>query len=477
MAKPGQSSAPGWPGSRVRRTGARDGAIANAYTAARLALVKALMRIGWRDLIRHLAHWTVEYAPPNWPRAIAVGNLLFKLGEFDAAHKMLKIGLERTPLDTDALRTMSALLYRHGDKAAAHRSLVTAARINPIAGPSRPDSGKPMILRMRAVDNNRYAIVYDSVTGHHKRLLKGGHFAIKNLVDKSRVNLYVADFVGGHLPSAAQIPKFDLAINTVSCAERNAAALRQIDRFLAQFTGVHVINNPRKVLETTRERNACRLGSLGGVRLPRTELFLNNVPPTVVANRLEARGFYYPLLVRLPGTHTGVSLSKAVDRNALLERLEAMPNDVEFYAIEYLDCRDQNGHYHKTRAFFIDGVFYPVANLTSDVWQIHSGDRYRVMVDCTSSRSAEKRYLQDPEAYLGAEVLKSLHDVNRVIGLDFFGIDFTIDRTGRLIVFEANAAMRHNFDHVGAFPYTQAYLEQISWAFERMVEERITLSR
>ena len=51
-------------------------------------------------------------------------------------------------------------------------------------------------------------------------------------------------------------------INTISCADRNPSALREAETFLARYPGKAVINRPRKVLETRRERNFQRLASL-----------------------------------------------------------------------------------------------------------------------------------------------------------------------------------------------------------------------
>lgn len=89
-------------------------------------------------------------------------------------------------------------------------------------------------------------------------------------------------------------------------------------------------------------------------------------------------------------------------------------------------------------------------------------------------RHEEKRYLRDPQDYLGSAAFRALHDVLGAIDLDFFGIDFTLGRDGSLVVFEANATMRHNFDNAEAFPYTRPYLETISAAFKEMVERRLS---
>ena len=58
-------------------------------------------------------------------------------------------------------------------------------------------------------------------------------------------------------------------------------------------------------------------------------------------------------------------------------------------------------------------------------------------------------------------------------GLEFFGIDFTIDNNGKVFIYELNASMRHSFDHAKNFPYKMPYDKNTSAAFERMVLSRV----
>ena len=94
------------------------------------------------------------------------------------------------------------------------------------------------------------------------------------------------------------------------------------------------------------------------------------------------------------------------------------------------------------------------------------------MSSTPSTQEDENRFLTDPAAYLGPKAIEALYAIYDTIELDFFGIDFTLDSERNVIVFEANAAMRHNFDHAGNFPYTRPHLEKVSEAFASMVERR-----
>lgn len=170
---------------------------------------------------------------------------------------------------------------------------------------------------------------------------------------------------------------------------------------------------------------------------------------------MDTTGLDSPMIVRHRGTQTGKMVEKVDNRLALVEWIAAQPPGTEVYATAFVDCRWQDGYSHKSRVFFIDGELFPVASLASDSWQIHSGDRYRIMSSTPSTQADEQRFLQDPSAYLGSKALDALYAIRDTIDLDFFGIDFTLDSEGNVIVFEANAAMRHSFDHAENFPYTR----------------------
>ena len=94
------------------------------------------------------------------------------------------------------------------------------------------------------------------------------------------------------------------------------------------------------------------------------------------------------------------------------------------------------------------------------------------MADNKWTQERERAYLGDFVGYIGEQNFNRLRRIRDLLGLDFFGIDYTILDDGSLFIFEANAAMRHNFDHVRRFPYTGPHLQRISRAFHRMVEER-----
>ncbi|NEQ42128.1 MAG: hypothetical protein F6K00_00625 [Leptolyngbya sp. SIOISBB] len=451
----------------------------DSSTIAEAQLQLAIACAERRDLAaaRRHANIAAEQAASDWPHLEALGILLFQLSEFLSACVVLIQASQNGPLGPEALKVLAALFHRTGETAKARRCLAAMAQLQAITSPSHLQPDRPKILRFRSVEKSRFGIKTNRETGLRYCRLKGGHFSIKNLLDRDRFNLYVATVFGNNLDKSEALPSFDLFMNGVSCPDLDPVGLDNVEAFLAKFPDVPVINPPHKVRRTTRAENARRLGALPHVILPQTELFRLEGPAPAIADQMEAAGLGYPVIVRHRGTQTGKTMAKIDSRAALVEWLSAQPPGTEAYATAFIDCRWQDGYYHKSRVFFIDGELFPVASLASDTWQIHSGDRYRVMSSTPSTQEDENRFLRDPMAYLGEKAIAALYSIHDTIELDFFGIDFTLDSERNVIVFEANAAMRHNFDHAENFPYTRPHLEKVSAAFTAMVERRATTKK
>lgn len=448
----------------------RDGSPAIAEAQLKLAIAYAEQRD--LDAARRHAKIAAEQAAPDWPHLESLGIVLFQLSKFSSARSVLNQALQNGPLGVESLKALAALSRRAGETETARHCIAAVAQLEAISGPSRPHPDRPNILRLRSVEKSYFGIKTNRETGLRYCWLKGGHFSSKNLLDRDRFNIYVATVFGDNLGRLDALPDVDVLMNGVSCPDLDPVGLDNVEAFLAQFPDMPVINPPHKVRRTTRAENSRRLGALPHVILPQTELFLLDGAAEAIAAQVEAAGLSYPMIVRHRGTQTGKTVEKVDSRSALVGWLAAQPTGTEVYATVFIDCRWQDGYYHKSRVFFIDGELFPVASLASDTWQIHSGDRYRVMSSTPSTQEDEQRFLRDPVAYLGSKAIDALYAIHDTIGLDFFGIDFTLDSEHNVIVFEANAAMRHNFDHAENFPYTRPHLEQVSEAFAAMVERR-----
>lgn len=437
---------------------------------ARLVLAELLLRAGRRkQMYRHIER-AMRYAPPRWGGQGDLGVLLFKAGEMTAAEQVLDHALASGRIGGEALRTRSALYTRSEQPFLARRMIGAAALLDPYKPADDPAENAVPALRLRCVDRSRYTISWNAAGGCSRRF-RSGHFSLQELIDPRAIAVSTLSSYGDSLSTMETLPDCRVILNTIACPDLNPDPLKHAARFLRRFPQVPVINRPEAVLACTREENAVRLGALPGVVTPETRSFENDLAPEEMVNHLATMGFSYPVILRRAGTQTGISMALVEDRDQAC-RYFAEAGPVTLYAIAWSDRPDGEGLYRKTRAFFIDGMFYPVANLVSDHWQIHSGDRYRVMIDHPQAKAREQAWLADPQDYLGTRAWDALHAIRDEVQLDFFGIDFTLTEDGDVFVFEANAAMRHNYDHAHRFPYTRPYLDRIGRAFSQMVVTR-----
>ncbi len=101
-------------------------------------------------------------------------------------------------------------------------------------------------------------------------------------------------------------------------------------------------------------------------------------------------------------------------------------------------------------------------------WKVHfvTAD----MADNERNRAEDARFIEDPHAVLPTAAFSALTRIAALMQLDYAGVDFSIDSSGRLVVFEANAAMSIVPPHSDRrWDYRRAAIERIFTAFDRLV--------
>ncbi|HEV8022259.1 MAG TPA: tetratricopeptide repeat protein [Candidatus Lustribacter sp.] len=241
-------------------------------------------------------------------------------------------------------------------------------------------------------------------------------------------------FVPEGFRNGTVLPEHDVVFNSIGDADRCRKSLERVPAVLAQ-THARVINDPQRVLATARNRTAERLGAIAGAIVPRTERLARSA---IVPAELERRGWTFPLLLRAPGYQAGRYFERVDDPGALAAALATLPGE-ELFAIEFVDTRAADDCVRKYRVLFIDGHIYPVHLAISGAWKVHyfSAD----MTERAEHRAEEERFLRDMRGVLGPQVMTVLEEIERALGLDYGGVDFGVDASGRVVVFEANATM------------------------------------
>jgi tetratricopeptide (TPR) repeat protein len=264
----------------------------------------------------------------------------------------------------------------------------------------------------------------------------GGNVPILPILDDPRF-VRAEIFAEGYAPSIP-LPRDALVVNAIGDADRCVAALDHAERLIADV-GSPVVNLPSRVRATTRLGNAQRFAELPRVRAPRTAVFSRcDLVGPEGAGVLASAGFAFPLLLRVPGFHTGRHFERVETPGMVSDVAQALPGD-EVLAIEFVDTASPDGSYHKYRVLTIAGVLYPLHLAVSSAWKVHYFSA--AMADRADYREQEAAFLHDARVALGAAAYATLERVAQALGLDYAGIDFGVDDAGRIVVFEANATM------------------------------------
>lgn len=253
---------------------------------------------------------------------------------------------------------------------------------------------------------------------------------------------------------AGALPPHHVIFNAIGEPDTTHRTLERAAALVAR-SPAPVINAPRAVLQTDRQTMMTRLAGIANLTAPRT-LRLPRAEITVAG--LAAAGFAFPLLLRSPGFHAGDHFELVAGPDDLPRALDALPG-AELYAIAFHDARGADGWVRKYRVAFIDGRLYPVHLAIAQQWKVHyfSG----AMAESSAHRDEERAFLDGMEGVLGPAGLRALAGVRDALALDYGGVDFGRDRDGRLLVFEANAAM-------AIYPPP----DDPRWAYRRPAHER-----
>jgi glutathione synthase/RimK-type ligase-like ATP-grasp enzyme len=213
---------------------------------------------------------------------------------------------------------------------------------------------------------------------------------------------------------------------------------------LCEQTNAPIINHPRKVLETTRDRVSEALQGIPGLTVPRTLRFHPRSPDEVFS-RAAAEDIDFPFIARMAGPHGGVGMVK-VDSPDDHASLHAFPFDGRaFYLTEFIDYKSADGLHRKTRVAMVDGVPLIRHHLMDASWKVHASSR-AFMDQHPALHEEANAGLANFDQVLRPIIEDRLTEIYRRLGLDYFGVDCHVDEQGKMLLFEANAYMNIIFN-------------------------------
>ena len=236
----------------------------------------------------------------------------------------------------------------------------------------------------------------------------------------------------------ANLAAFGCVLNLISDADHSPVTLEALGLLLRGYGG-RVINRPEAVLRTSRNEVANTLSGIPGLMVPRV-LRISGGDPAAALAAVAGSGLVYPLIVRRPATHRGRSMVLVEDEDQFRSAI-AGPGD--YFAIEFVDYRSPDGLYRKYRVWSFGGrqVFRHLA--VTEHWIVHVSPGNELMIDRPDLIAEELRLMERPEGAFPDQVHGIIAAIGERLGLEYFGVDFGFCADGRMVLFEANAAMTY----------------------------------
>ncbi|WP_213739815.1 tetratricopeptide repeat protein [Bradyrhizobium sp. dw_411] len=414
---------------------------------ARTNLVHALMATQQYIIARALLLELIGERPQDGQLRQQLGKVCFELNEFEAAIKHFQEAVALDPRDADSINWMGGIRQRMGDAEGAHAAYAAAAEIQPLI--KRPAAKSPAEFRVLAL--------YAPFGGNTPT-----EYIFKDAVHDTDT---LALFASRDYDAQLFRQNVQVVVNLISDADQ-ADTLLPMAAGLADRLDLPTVNHPRRIQRTTRDEVAVLLQGIPGCNIPKALRHPAGADTSVAALQA-AIPFSSSVLARPVGTHGGDDFEKIEDPAALSAFLKQRP-DHDHYLIEYIDYRSDDGHFRKYRFIFVDGQVLPYHLAIGNDWKVH-----HVSTDMANQpwmQQEEEAFLNDPASVFAPANYVALRAIQQRIGLEYFGIDCGLDRSGKLVVFEVNASMLVHAKNED-FPYKTPAVQRIKLVFDAMLRK------
>jgi glutathione synthase/RimK-type ligase-like ATP-grasp enzyme len=304
----------------------------------------------------------------------------------------------------------------------------------------------------------------------------GGNTPIEFLLEHSGIELMTL-YVVGSVELPQPLPEHDVAIVIASDSEECREALRKIERAASRWPRP-LLNPPHLVGNLDRDKLHHLLHGIEGLDIPATEAAsraqLSGVAELTRPLADIADGLAFPIIIRPRGSHAGNGLAKIDDRDALGHYLAERP-ELEFFISRFVDYANDDGLFRKYRIVFVDGCPYACHMAVADrwdIWYLNAG-----MAFSDDKRAEEASFMRGFDEIFAVRHRHALAALADRVGLDYFTVDCAVNRSGELLIFEAdNTAVVHNMDSPEVFPYKAPQMRKIFDAFAAMLSRHAKAS-
>lgn len=405
-----------------------------------------------------------------------LGTALAESGDLEAAQREFTCALSCEPDSVPALCGLGALHVRLGEFAQGRQCYERVLSLDPenITAHSamyeieQIDGNNPKALYHQRRVLERKTLFSRYAPQEQRRLLVlmapgdwQANVPVDFLLDPRTTTLHKLFLLSPEQSGAAAIPPADAVFVAIGESDETAETLALASGLLPRI-GLPYFNDPRKILGTERVNVSRALAGIPNVHVPvtlriRREALESGAPPVE-----------FPLVVRPVGSQAGRDLAHVGNAGELAAYLNRVAAQV-FFVMPFVDFRSADGYYRKYRIIVVDGEPYPYHLAISPNWMIHYYNA--PMRETGWMRQEEAVFLAHFDDVFSAPLRRALRDIASALGLEYFGVDCSIDPQGRLLVFEADPAMIvHAGDEPQMFGYKTPHVQRIFDAFAKLID-------
>ena len=440
-------------------------------------------REGRLDAAEALYREVIEASPTHGAACVNLARLQMRRGAFEAAIRWLRWSIAHTPYSVEALRylglayasskqlalsleTFNELLVHQPDDVA---TLQIVANLQQELGLT--DAAQATFARSHALQP-LLPIAASRTPPEFRALLLfapgAGNTPVDFLIEGAPFESLILNVLPDVEHDFARLHEAaDVVVNLVADVDLGQIALPHAAR-LAKGIGHVVVNDPQRVAHTDRESVARCLEGVPGCVVPQTRRYSETLLASH-ANGDDSINMAFPLLLRPAGTHGGHDFHKVGDAATLSTWLASIKAPL-YYVTPYVDYRSVDGYFRKYRFLFVDDQVLPYHLAINETWKVHHATTG--MIDHTWMQDEERTFLEEPRRVFSEAQFDALLAIRERIGLDYFGVDCGVDRSGQIVVFEVNACMLVHGRNA-AFPYKTDAVNRIRDAFHAMLRRKV----
>ncbi len=256
-----------------------------------------------------------------------------------------------------------------------------------------------------------------------------------------------------------RVPRRPL-VNHIGDADYCDFAIRQAIEIVRR-SGLPCFNDPAAIERLRRHRLPGLLAGIAGLTVPRC---IRVRPGTLedLAQAVRQEGLRYPVIARLTATHGGKS-QVLVERPADWARLNGLPwGGRDLFVTQFHEYRDADGFHRKQRVAVVGDRVFPRHGAAARQWSV---DAVVTLPEALEEEIAWSLEFEDKVLPAIADRVRQIADR---VGLDYFGIDYSLRPDGSMLIFEVSAAMSMTEPYV---PATHASIQPIAGNIRRALAD------